>query len=135
MEKEPEVPQKTVLGVFSLVYAALNEAGKLCGDDSILEKTAALRRALDALPQYDLDALVQHITVSFNKIDNMRAIGIDFRGDAATDMVVATTHIQLGGDVLPLISPYDYDGAAGLLEQIRLAMGGIKKNGIIMLQQ
>lgn len=130
--EQDAAPQKTVHGIFSLIYTAFHEAGKLCKDESLDGSTMALRAALDALPQSDIDALVQNVTTVYKALDSMHVCGISFSPDMENKMVLSTSTVQFGDRKVDMPAPFNEEAAAAILKQMQSSLLAIKPSPLIL---
>ena len=124
-------PEKTVVGMFSLVYTALDEAGKLCKDDGITDKTEALRVALDAIPQSDLDCLVTNVVNTYKNLENLHVIGLGFEKHDDNNVRALFT-VKFGDRAVTLGAPFDINGSKEILKTLGDTIDAIKPPSIIL---
>lgn len=139
---------KTVHGIFSNIYTAFHAAGsvvrthdalveesKSLDEDVYLspirEEIEALKKALDNIPQVDLDALVKNITTVYTSLENMHVIGLSFAADTASNMIMSATTMQFGDRHVGMSAPFDYERAMGVLRQLQDAMAVLKPPTIV----
>ena len=124
-----ETPQ-TVMDVFKLIYATLNEAGKVCNEYP--DRTADLALALDKVPQPVVDQLVVHLKTCFESMEGMKLIGITFAPSEDTKFCISTAHMQFGPQVLPFIAPYGPDALKELHTQIGAVLNKLAAPSLIL---
>jgi hypothetical protein len=130
-EVDTQAPEETVLGTFSLIYKALNEAGKVCNE--LPNSTEELVKALDAIPQPLMDKLVQHITAAFSGLQSFKCNGISFMPSDDGKMILSVSHMTFNDKVLPYVAPYDLDGIRMVQAQLEACINKMAAPSIITL--
>lgn len=131
MTDTPEQSEpKSVTGIFAAVYRAFDEAGKLAMDESIGDKTANLREALNGIPQADLDALVQNVVGTYKNLEGMHVTGIGF--EPFEGSIRCMVSVKFGTADVTMSCPYEIDGALQVMKSLDDSIRILKPINLIL---
>ena len=127
VEQDNTAPKpKTIIETFSLIYTALDEAGKLAKDESLADKTTAIKSALDAIPQSEIDAMVQNIVITYKNLEMLHIIAVGFERQD-DDNIRSLTTVQFGDAKVTLATPFSIDSAKQILAVLEKAITPVQQ--------